>query len=47
METGIYKITEDFEEALSKYTGAQYVCAVDNMSNALFLSLMSMILLLL
>jgi dTDP-4-amino-4,6-dideoxygalactose transaminase len=39
MATGIYKITEDFEEALAKYTGAKYVVALDNMSNALFLSL--------
>lgn len=39
MANGIYKITEDFEEALSKYTGAPYVIALDNMSNALFLSL--------
>lgn len=40
MAQGIYKITEDFENALSKYTGAPYVVAVDNMSNALFLCLM-------
>ena len=40
MANGIYKVTEDFEKELSKYTGAQYVIAVDNMSNALFLSLM-------
>ena len=36
---GIYKITEDFEFELSKYTGANYVVTLDNMSNALFLSL--------
>jgi dTDP-4-amino-4,6-dideoxygalactose transaminase len=40
MANGIYKITEDFEQALSKYTGAPYVVTVDNASNALFLALM-------
>ena len=40
MATGIYKVTEEFERALSKYTGAPYVVTVDNMSNALFLGLM-------
>jgi len=40
MANGIYKITDDFEEALCKYTGAKYAVAVDNMSNALFLALM-------
>lgn len=39
MANGIYKITEDFEKALSDYTGAPYVITVDNQSNALFLSL--------
>jgi dTDP-4-amino-4,6-dideoxygalactose transaminase len=39
MANGIYKITEDFEKALSDYTGAKYVVTVDNMSNALFLAL--------
>jgi dTDP-4-amino-4,6-dideoxygalactose transaminase len=39
MANGIYKITEDFEKALSDYTGAPYVVSLDNMSNALFLSL--------
>jgi len=39
MATGVYKITEDFEKALSDYTGAPYVVTVDNMSNALFLAL--------
>ena len=39
MANGIYKITEDFENALSDYTGAPYVITVDNMSNALFLAL--------
>jgi dTDP-4-amino-4,6-dideoxygalactose transaminase len=40
MANGIYKITEDFEKALSDYTGAPYAVTVDNQSNALFLSLM-------
>lgn len=40
MANGIYKITEEFEKALSDYTGAPYVVTVDNQSNALFLSLM-------
>lgn len=39
MANGVYKITEEFEAALSKYTGAPYVVTVDNQSNALFLSL--------
>jgi len=39
MANGIYKVTEEFEEKLSHYTGAKYVVTVDNMSNALFLSL--------
>ena len=39
MANGIYKVTEDFEAALAKYTGAPYVVAVDNQSNALFLTL--------
>jgi dTDP-4-amino-4,6-dideoxygalactose transaminase len=39
MANGIYKITEDFENALSDYTGAPYVVTLDNMSNALFLAL--------
>lgn len=39
MATGVYKITEDFEKALSDYTGAPYVVTVDNLSNALFLAL--------
>jgi len=40
MAKGIYKITEKFEKELCKYTGAPYAVAVDNGSNALFLSLM-------
>lgn len=40
MANGIYKITEEFEQKLSEYTGAPYVITVDNASNALFLALM-------
>jgi len=39
MAQGVHKITEDFESKLSDYTGAPFVVAVDNCSNALFLSL--------
>lgn len=39
MANGIYKVTEDFEKALSEYTGAPYVVTLDNQSNAIFLSL--------
>jgi hypothetical protein len=39
MAEGVHKITCLFEEALSKYTGAPYVVAVDNQSNALYLTL--------
>lgn len=39
MSTGVYKITEEFESKLADYTGAKYVITLDNMSNALFLSL--------
>ena len=40
MAEGIYRVTEDFERELAKYTGAPYAIALDNASNALFLSLM-------
>jgi dTDP-4-amino-4,6-dideoxygalactose transaminase len=40
MANEIYKVTEDFEKALSEYTGAPYVVTVDNQSNAMFLALM-------
>lgn len=40
MAEGVYKITEQFEQALCNYTGAKYAIAVDNQSNALFLALM-------
>ena len=36
MASGIYKVTEEFEQELSKYTGAKYVITVDNASNAIF-----------
>lgn len=39
MAEGVYKVTEEFEEKLASYTGARYAVAVDNCSNALFLSL--------
>ena len=35
----VHDITKEFEEELSRYTGAPYVIALDNMSNALFLAL--------
>lgn len=40
MANGVYRITEEFEEKIADYTGAKYVVAVDNQSNALFLALM-------
>ena len=39
MANGIYKITEEFERELCKYTGAPYAIALDSQSNAIFLSL--------
>lgn len=39
MANGIYKVTEEFEAELCKYTGAKYAITVDNMSNGLFLAL--------
>lgn len=39
MAEGVHKITADFEDALCRYTGAKYAVALDNESNALFLSL--------
>tara|TARA_R110002020_G_scaffold110142_2_gene254475 strand:+ start:5871 stop:6503 length:633 start_codon:yes stop_codon:yes gene_type:complete len=36
----IYDVTNEFEKRLAEYTGAPYVITLDNMSNALFLSLM-------
>jgi dTDP-4-amino-4,6-dideoxygalactose transaminase len=39
MAKGIYQITEDFEKALTDYTGAPYVVTLDNQSNGLFLAL--------
>jgi len=40
MANGVYKVTEEFEEAIGKYTGAPYVITVDNASNGLFLAMM-------
>lgn len=34
-----YKVVKDFEQAVSEYTGAPYVVAVDSCTNAIFLSL--------
>jgi dTDP-4-amino-4,6-dideoxygalactose transaminase len=39
MAQGVYKVTEDFENKVAEYTGAKYAVAVDNQSNALFLTL--------
>lgn len=39
MAEGVHKITADFEAILARYTGAKYAVALDNQSNALFLSL--------
>jgi len=39
MAEGVFRITEQFETELSKYTGTPYVVTVDNASNALFLCL--------
>ena len=39
MANNVYRNTQEFEEALSDYTGAPYVVTLDNMSNALFLTL--------
>lgn len=40
MANGVYRITEEFEQALANYTGAKYAITVDNQSNGLFLALM-------
>jgi dTDP-4-amino-4,6-dideoxygalactose transaminase len=40
MANGIYKITEEFEKELCDYTKAPFAVALDNQSNAIFLSLM-------
>lgn len=39
MAEGVHKITAQFEDELCRYTGAPYAVAVDNCSNAIFLSL--------
>ena len=36
----VYRITDEFEQAVADYTGAPYAVAIDNASNALFLCLM-------
>lgn len=36
---GVHKITEEFENELRIYTGSSYAVALDNCSNAIFLSL--------
>jgi len=40
MASGVYKVTDEFENKLAEYTGARYAVTVDNMCNALFLALM-------
>ena len=40
MSNAIYKVTEEFEDELARYTGSKYAVTVDNASNALFLALM-------
>ena len=40
MGYGVYKVTDEFETRIAEYTGAKYAIAVDNASNAIFLSLM-------
>jgi dTDP-4-amino-4,6-dideoxygalactose transaminase len=40
MATGVYKVTDEFEREIVKYTGAPYAITVDNASNALFLCMM-------
>ena len=39
MASGVYKVTEEFEQKLAEYTGAKYAVAIDNCSNAIFLAL--------
>jgi dTDP-4-amino-4,6-dideoxygalactose transaminase len=39
MANGAHRVTEMFEQELCRYTGAPYAVAIDNQSNALFLSL--------
>lgn len=36
---GVYKITEEFEKELAKYTGAKFAVCVDNASNGLYMCL--------
>lgn len=39
MKVNPYNVTNDFESVLAEYTGAKFAVCLDNMSNALFLSL--------
>lgn len=39
MAQSVYKVTEQFEQEICRYTGAPYAVALDNCSNALFLAL--------
>jgi len=39
LKTNPYTSTNNFEFALAEYTGSTYAVCLDNMSNALFLSL--------
>lgn len=39
MASGVYKVTEEFEQKLAEYTGAKYAVTLDNCSNAIFLAL--------
>ena len=38
MASGVYKVTNEFEERLADYTGARYAITVDNMSNVRYYS---------
>ena len=33
MSSGVYKVTDEFEQGLAKYTGAPYAVAVDSISS--------------
>ena len=37
MASGVYKVTEEFEQKIADYTGAKYAITINNASNALFL----------
>jgi len=40
MASGVYKVTEEFEQKIADYTGAKYAITINNASNALFLCMM-------